>query len=1044
MHKNVDLAYKLFGKDSVSKALTIKETDISLYDSFSRARNEIVHIFNVNSQHYSYYYDVNIISNGKQVLSFYCECPQFSAVHSCKHVAACLMNYSDLIFNKPTSTLSISNEILSEFCTLKSSGLKKRVGVDIELRFENNKIYFKLKIGLDKKYLVSNESKFDNFMISLLNNEEFSFGAKFTYDPLIHYIDDSDLELLNFLYGYDKNNSYYNRVDPFSLNEREFLSLLNKIKDREFDIYGYGHVYGIKYELPTSFKLNKLDNNYELNVDDFDKYVFLDYDFKYVFYNHILYVISNTYSKFFSMMEYNNLKSLLIDKKNSDNFKNGLLQNIRNDIIISDDIDDIVISTDPSISLYFDFIDNYIECKVKFDYNGNIIDYFDSSSNVIRDISFEDNIINELYSYNFVSDKGLFLYDLDDIGYFLSNGITSLSEKYNVFTSKQIKNTNILKKSNIKSNFSIGTDCIMSYNFDTDNIDTDEIGDILSSLRKKKKFYRLKSGDLIDLENNSELLEFDNLLKDLDINSNNLENGLTIPKYRALYIDSLKKNKYKSITTDNSFDLFIDNFNKYKNIDINFGDDYSVLRDYQRDGVKWLFTLYKCDLGGILADEMGLGKSLQTICFIKQILSEKSDAKFLIVCPTSLVYNWKHEFDKFAPNLKYVTVSENKSLRKKIINKFDDFNIFITSYGLIRNDNDEYENKFFEVCIIDEAQTIKNHQALMTREIKKIKARTKIALTGTPLENSVLELWSIFDFILPGYLNNVHKFQEFYGINDIDKDSLDKLKNLNYQIKPFILRRKKSDVSKDLPDKIENNVYLDLPSKQKALYLSILKESESEFNNILASEGFAKARFKVLQLLTRLRQVCIDPSILFDNYNGESVKMEKLLDIVSDYVVEGHKILIFSSFKTVVERVKKMFDSANISSYIIDGSVKGKDRTLLVDKFNQDSTNCFLITLKAGGTGLNLTSADVVIHLDIWWNPQVENQATDRAHRIGQKKNVSVIKFITRGTIEEKIIELQNKKKILSDNLIEGNDSSEILSNLNENDIKLLLSNSDD
>ena len=344
------------------------------------------------------------------------------------------------------------------------------------------------------------------------------------------------------------------------------------------------------------------------------------------------------------------------------------------------------------------------------------------------------------------------------------------------------------------------------------------------------------------------------------------------------------------------------------------------------------------------------------------------------------------------------------------------------------------------MCVIDEAQAIKNYQANMSKEVKKIKSRTKIALTGTPLENSVLELWSIFDFIMPGYLNNIIKFKENYGISDVDEKSLSKLKNLNYQIKPFILRRKKKDVSKELPDKIENNIYLELPDIQKALYLNVVKTTEEEMDELIKTEGWSKARFKILQLLTKLRQICIDPNVLYDDYKGDSIKLEKLTEIVKDYIKDDHKILIFSSFKRVLDRVKNTFNKEGITSFTINGDVESKDRMDLVEKFNSDDTNCFLITLKAGGTGLNLTSADIVIHLDIWWNPQVENQATDRTHRIGQKNKVTVIRLITKGTIEERIIELQDKKKILSDNLIEGKGDSNTLSALTEKDIKNLLS----
>ena len=1041
MSKFLDLAFKTFGKVSVSKALSIPKNNVSYYDTLDRGKNDLVHIFKVNSQHYNYYYDVNIITRNDSIVSFYCECDSFSNNHTCKHVAACLINYGDSILNEPPTHSSISSEILNLFS--KNNGIRERVFIDVELGFSNYVPSFKLFIGIKKKYVINTESKLQSFMSAYLNGHEFEFGVNFTYDPKVHYFSDEDIQLLSYFNGYTRNNGYY-RSDPFSLNERELSSLIDKLNGREFSIKDYGKIFEVKDGLPTCFNLVMRDGKYNLFIDDFFNYRILDRNSKYIAYRNVLYLIPLVYRKLIISLVNNSLDSLVFDIEQVGLFKDGLLQSIKNDIVIDEGITDIVVAGEPIVNLYFDLNRDKVICNVKFDYKGNVIDYFDDSFNIVREIDFESSVINDLVDFHFIVDKKkIFMDDIDDIGDFLSEGLSVLSEKYNVFTSKKIDNIGILKKSSVSSNFSIGSDGIMSYNFSTDNIDMNELDSVLSSLKKNKRYYKLKNGNIVDLKNNQDLNELGNIFSDLDIPTHDLNGSVEVPKYRALYIDSLRKNRYKSIKTDNSFDKFIQNFSKFKNISIDFLGDKDVLRDYQKDGVKWLYTLYKCDLGGILADEMGLGKSLQTICFIKQVIRENSSAKVMIVCPTSLVYNWKKEFDKFGPELKYVTVFENKSKRLEIINDFDKYNVFITSYGLIRNDNDEYEDKNFDVCIIDEAQAIKNYQAGMTREIKKIKAHTKIALTGTPLENSIMELWSIFDFIMPGYLNSIHRFREMYGIHDVDKESLNKLSNLNYQIKPFILRRKKIDVVHDLPDKIEDNVYLDLPDKQKALYVSVLKESEREFQEILATEGIGKARFKVLQLLMRLRQICVDPSIVYENYKGESIKMERLLESVSNYVRDGHKILIFSSFKMVIDKVKDMFDKNNISSYMIAGDVKSRTRMELVDRFNSDSTNCFLITLKSGGTGLNLTSADVVIHLDIWWNPQVENQATDRAHRIGQTKSVNVVKFITRGTIEEKIIDLQNKKKILSDNLIEGK-ADNVLNSLSEKEIRSLLSYGED
>ena len=582
----------------------------------------------------------------------------------------------------------------------------------------------------------------------------------------------------------------------------------------------------------------------------------------------------------------------------------------------------------------------------------------------------------------------------------------------------------------------------MSYKFNVEGINQEDLNSLFSALKQKKRYYKLKNNNVVSLEDNEELEQLNNLITDLDLSKTDiLEGDVVIPKYRAIYIDSLKNSKYKNIETNNLFDEFISNFKKYKNLSVSFDkDDEKILRDYQKDGVKWLNTIYKCDLGGILADEMGLGKSLQTITFIKQILKEKPLAKIIIVVPTALVYNWEKEFSKFAPQLKYVAVSDTVAKRQEIFANKDKYNIFITSYGLIRNDKDEYEDMDFELCVVDEAQNIKNYQATMTKEIKKIKAKCKIALTGTPVENNVTELWSIFDFTMPGYLNSVVKFREKYNIKDVDEKGLEVLNNLSNQIKPFILRRKKSDVVKSLPKKIENKIYIDLPDKQKILYMKVLKDTKKEMDEMIRDGGFEKSRMKILQLLMKLRQVCIDPSVMYENYTGDRIKIDELLRVVKESIENNHKILIFSSFKRVLDNVKELFAKNDITYYMIDGSVKSKDRMYMVEKFNNDDTNCFLITLKSGGTGLNLTGADTVIHLDIWWNPQVENQATDRAHRIGQTKTVSVIKLVTKGTIEERIIELQDKKKILSENLIEGKSDSESLSSLSEKDIKKLLS----
>lgn len=787
------------GIDSYIKGKNYNEYYLRYLGSRAFLNDEKLDVFDVESESTNNYYDVYIFTKNDLLTNATCNCPQYKRTRTCKHIAACLLNFNNVIFKKVPDKFEVSDEILKLFYSEKKDkkSVKEALTLDLELEFDDDSVIVKPSVGLKKTYVINNETKFNDFMDAYKNGGKYYFGTNFEFDSEKHYLSKEDEEILEFLYGFKKHQyyySYYSKSNIFELNEREFKILLDKIKNRSFKIKGHSKVKGISFDMPTSLDLDVKDGNYNLSVEDLDNYKFLDDNFKYVLYKQMLYVLPGNYSKMLKEMKEHRVSNLVFKKDNMETFKNGLLRKVKNNINLSDNVTDIVISSKPDIALYFDLLREKIDCKVKLNYDGNEIDYFEDNTKIIRDDEEEEKVINELLDYNFKINKNKITLDaLDDIGYFVSEGISNLAESYKIYTSKKIDNMNVIKKSIVKSNFSIGQDGIMSYDFNVDNINLDELDDVLSSLKSKKRYYKLKNGNLINLEENKDLQELNNIFDDLALSSKDIEEGTaSIPKYRAFYIDSLKNNKYKNISTDYSFDNFIKNFKKYKDLKIEFDEnDSKTLREYQKEGVKWLYTLYKCDLGGILADEMGLGKSLQTISFIKQILKDKKDAKIMIVCPTSLVYNWKKEFDKFAPELKYVAVADNKAKRVEIINDFDKYNIFITSYGLIRNDNDEYEKIDFELCVIDEAQAIKNYQAGMTREVKKIKARTKIALTGTPLENSVLELWSIFDFIMPGYLNSIVKFKESYGIKDVDEESLEKLKDLNYQIKPFILRRKR-------------------------------------------------------------------------------------------------------------------------------------------------------------------------------------------------------------------------------------------------------------
>lgn len=984
-----------------------------------------------------------IIDKNGEIISKSCNCTDFVRDKICSHILACVLKHKNDFFTKEEISFQKSKNILECFVTKEPLATsKEELGLDIDIIYEDGNYIVKLKIGVGIKYTIKTRDKFNAFRRCYLGDDELELGKKLTYSRAKYYFNEDDTKIVEFLFNYSRFSvgNYEVRDEPLKLNNREFNELLRLLENKTFTLAG-NTIKNIVKGMPTDYRLDYEDNKYKFFIDNYEQYLVVDNDARFVIYDNKLYLLDIEDSKILCELYDNGVNSIVFAKENLDLFKKGLLRKTINNIVVDDNIQEIKVSKEKKISIYFDLAEDRVRANVKLKYGNSEFDYFDKVDDIIRDVDFENKAISDLTAYGFVLSKNCFeIGDMDSAYNFLDNGLEYFANNYTIFTTEKIKKLNIYKDVKVKSNFSIGKDNILAYDFQIDKVNEDEVNSMLLAIKSKKKYYRLKSGDVISLLHSKELEDFSALTEDLGLGDDLKENRISIPKYRAFFIDSLKNNRYQEISTNASFDEFIKNFKTYKNAKVKFSqEEDKLLRDYQKDGVKWLYTIYKCDLGGILADEMGLGKTLQAIIFLRKVIDLKPDAKILIVSPTSLVYNWEKEFSKFAPELKYIVMADNKKKRQDIMQKFNEYNIFITTYGLVRNDNDYYEDKNFEVCIIDEAQAIKNYQAGMTKEIKKIKARTKIALTGTPLENSVLELWSIFDFIMPGYLNSITRFKDAYGIKDVDEESLKKLDTLNYQIKPFILRRKKKEVSKELPDKIEHIEYLDMSEKEKALYQSLVEETKREINDVVASEGFSKARFKIVTLLTRLRQLCISPRLLDENYQEESVKIKRLLDIIKELIKDKHKILIFSSFKSAVYLVKEALDREYISNYVIDGSVKGRDRVAMVDAFNKDKTNCFLITLKSGGTGLNLTSADVVIHLDIWWNPQAENQATDRAHRIGQTKKVTVLKLINKGTVEEKIIELQEKKKILSDNLIEGKNVS-TLDALTEEELTNLLS----
>ena len=593
------------------------------------------------------------------------------------------------------------------------------------------------------------------------------------------------------------------------------------------------------------------------------------------------------------------------------------------------------------------------------------------------------------------------------------NGLENLNKE----TNDEYIDENITINPNITLDISQSRNGYMSMKLDIDGVDSNEYREIFSSYKNNNRLYRMKNGAYLDLKDKDieqafKLIDILNIYNDFD--------NMKIPNNKAIYLEKLIEDEDLSFVNGSKYvSNVVKKFDKVKSKNYEVPKDLNAtLRDYQVSGFEFFKTLSNYQFGGILADEMGLGKTIQTIAFL---LSNK-DKKNIVITPTALIYNWKNELEKFAPTLKVGLLHAAKSEREKILDNIDNYDVILTTYTTYKNDIDKYKNINFDYCIIDEAQNIKNPDAIITKAIKNVNAKVKFALTGTPIENNLMELWSIFDFIMPGYLYNKSKFKSIFVNND---KNIIELKNL---IKPFILRRTKKEVITELPDKIEQKIIIDLEKEHKRAYkgyvnLITRKIKENNQDNIT-----------VFSYLTKLRQLCLSPELMVKNYQGKNSKLDVLINIINDSSDE--KILVFSQFTKVLEVIGKRLNEENILYSYLDGKTSAKDRVKLVEEFNTNNNKVFLISLKAGGTGLNLTSANIVVHFDPWWNPAIEDQASDRAHRIGQKNVVNVIKLIAKGTAEERVINLQETKKELIEDVINGNlDNSSTLKNLSKDDI---------
>jgi len=724
-----------------------------------------------------------------------------------------------------------------------------------------------------------------------------------------------------------------------------------------------------------------------------------------------------------------------VGKKNLSEFYHSLLPTFPNSVeIIETDPDVIQKNLPPQVSFtfYLDAPGDALSCRIEAKYGETAVsclDYYREEVKLGLMQSFrmqtqEQQVVfrvQRLFPEIDLEQDELYCEKNEDSIYrILSEGLDDLAQMGELRCTERFNRLSVLRKVKFSVGVSVSNG-LLDLDISSSDISREELLDILDSYRVHKRYHRLKNGDFLTLENDDALGMLNDLMVSMQISPKEFVKGkMHLPMYRTLYLDRLlEDNEEVYNTRDVRFKQLVKNFKSVKDSDFEEPESLrDVMRGYQRTGYKWLRTLADCGFGGILADEMGLGKTLQMIAVLLAVKNEGKKGLSLVVSPASLVYNWCEEFERFAPSLKVCALTGTQESRYRKLAEAGEYDVLVTSYDLLKRDIDQYEELSFAYEVIDEAQYIKNHTTAAAKAVKVIHSNRRFALTGTPIENRLSELWSIFDYLMPGFLYKYEVFRKEVELPVIKYGDDGAMQRLQRMAGPFILRRCKNDVLKDLPDKLEESRYVQLENEQQRLYDAQVVHMQT----LLATQNesdFMKNKLKVLAELMKLRQICCDPSLCFDNYHGESAKLEACLDLIDSAIDGGHRMLVFSQFTSMLDILQERLKQKGIEYYVITGATSKEKRLQLVRSYNEGDTPVFLISLKAGGVGLNLTGADVVIHYDPWWNLAVQNQATDRAHRIGQTKKVTVYKMIVRHSIEEKIQKLQESKRKLAEQILD-------------------------
>ena len=1018
--------------------------------------------------------------SGDRVTGYGCSCDEFKNKKGpCRHIVALALKYQEYdnitetgpvytstpVRRMVNSYLEKIGVVLNDISEYTVKSLKPDIEVGISFQKEADgysviKALFYIKCS-GRRYLIKNLYEFTQ---RINKAEYFEYGKHLGFIHTIDSFNEKSREMVLFLCVYTeqaKMNTIISDNNCFIINNRELVLYGNSIDEiidlsykNNIPVFVNDRHIKISDERPAiTVNVKECGNQgYSVTMEGTER-IIKGIKNLYVLSNNMLYICNEQFAEdmgdfLVGFCENKDSDTLNINKKDMSSFYNAVIQTVEKyavvnfhnidtdefrpwNLFITFNIDineknEVTVTTD----CYYD--------DVPFD----IITGRTATGLVNRDYFTEYKIRSILNRYfGNVTETGYRTSDYEKIFKLLSEGIDELGTYGKINISKRLSAYRIIQSVPITASVR-SEQGLFNMNVDIGDYTEEELSQVLNAYKQKNNYVILNNKGLIRIED-SQLDIVANIMETMEYTAKDIIEGTVyIPRYRSLYIDRrFKSNANIKYNRDEAFKSLVKAIKHAGEKEYPIPDEFeNVLRGYQETGYYWLRTLDECGFGGILADDMGLGKTIQILSLIDGIKEETGDIKTtLIVTPSSLIYNWENEIKKFAPKLRYISIVGSKSERKEIIDRIKrgelQYDVLITSYELLKRDTKEYEDMVFRLHIIDEAQYIKNYTTENSRAVKKIKSLSRFALTGTPIENRLSELWSIFDFIMPGSLYSYKKFKEIFE-TPIINGNISASDNLKEIAGPFILRRMKNDVLKELPDKLEYEVYAKLEGEQQKLYLANALKLKNEIMAFNESE-INSNKIRIFAELTRLRQICCDPSLCYEDYDDESAKLSTCMELIKTGIEGGHKILLFSQFTTMLDIIKSRLEQENISYYILTGKTKKENRMNMVENFSIDDTKIFLISLKAGGTGLNLTAADMVIHYDPWWNKAAEIQAADRTHRIGQKNTVSVFRIIAKDTIEEYIIDMQNKKMKLADDILRV--ENEGLSSLTKDDLLRLL-----